>query len=60
MKNSDGHKDKGITFPSGKDQAANAANAFQMGGVDPNSVVYVEAHGTGTVAGDKVKHFLLR
>jgi len=51
--NSDGFKDKGITFPSGFDQAANALAALNAGGVNPASVSYVEAHGTGTVAGDK-------
>jgi fatty acid synthase len=51
--NSDGFKDKGITFPSGRDQAANAAAAMAAGKVSPDSIAYVEAHGTGTVAGDK-------
>ena len=46
--NSDGFKDKGITFPSGRDQAANALAALAAGGVDPSSIAYVEAHGTGT------------
>lgn len=51
--NSDGYKEKGITFPSGVDQAENARCAFRSSGVDPSSITYVEAHGTGTVAGDK-------
>lgn len=51
--NSDGYKEKGITFPSGHDQCSNARMAFASAGVDPASIKFVEAHGTGTVAGDK-------
>ena len=51
--NSDGNKEKGITYPSGKDQAVNARRAFNSAGVNPESITYIEAHGTGTTAGDK-------
>jgi acyl transferase domain-containing protein/NADPH:quinone reductase-like Zn-dependent oxidoreductase/NADP-dependent 3-hydroxy acid dehydrogenase YdfG len=50
--NSDGFKDKGITFPSGTQQYENAKMAFRRAGVSPDSIGYIEAHGTGTVAGD--------
>ncbi len=50
--NSDGFTAKGITFPSGRDQAANARAAFQAAQILPEAIGFVEAHGTGTVAGD--------
>lgn len=50
--NSDGYKEKGITFPSGEDQAINAWKAFNSANINPESIKYIEAHGTGTIAGD--------
>jgi acyl transferase domain-containing protein/NADPH:quinone reductase-like Zn-dependent oxidoreductase/acyl carrier protein len=50
--NSDGFKEKGITFPSGTQQFVNATKAFSIAGVSPDTIGYIEAHGTGTVAGD--------
>eukprot|EP01032_Pedospumella_encystans_P021064 gene21064-23907_t len=50
--NSDGYTAKGITFPSGRDQADNARAAFKAAALSPQAIGYVEAHGTGTVAGD--------
>ncbi|XP_043288036.1 fatty acid synthase [Venturia canescens] len=50
--NVDGHKDKGITFPSGPMQNRLMREIYAESGIDPREVVYVEAHGTGTKAGD--------
>ena len=50
--NSDGHKEKGVTFPSGPRQGQLLEETYQKAGVDPKDVVYVETHGTGTQAGD--------
>ena len=50
--NSDGFKEKGITYPSGTQQYENAKMAFRRAGVSPDTIGYIEAHGTGTVAGD--------
>ncbi|XP_062589750.1 fatty acid synthase-like [Saccostrea cucullata] len=50
--NSDGHKEQGITFPSGEIQKRLLYDVYEEAGVAPNKVVYVEAHGTGTKAGD--------
>lgn len=50
--NTDGYKDLGITYPSGKMQNALIREVYSECGVDPQDVVYVEAHGTGTKVGD--------
>ena len=50
--NSDGYKDQGITFPSGKMQNELMREVYKEAGINPNDVTYVEAHGTGTSVGD--------
>ena len=50
--NSDGFKTKGITYPSGAQQHANAILALAQADVHPDSIGYIEAHGTDTTAGD--------
>lgn len=46
--NTDGHKDQGITFPSGAVQRQLAEETFREARLRPQDVAYVEAHGTGT------------
>jgi fatty acid synthase, animal type len=46
--NIDGHKEQGITFPTGSMQRQLAQETFDEVGLRPRDVVYVEAHGTGT------------
>ena len=48
----DGHKEEGPTFPSGKQQAKLLEEVYAEADVNPHDVTYVEAHGTGTKAGD--------
>ncbi|XP_047503403.1 fatty acid synthase [Pieris napi] len=50
--NTDGHKEQGITFPSGAVQRRLAEETFAEAGLRPQDVSYVEAHGTGTKVGD--------
>jgi len=50
--NSDGFKEKGITYPSSKCQTLNMLNCIKENNIDINDVNYIEAHGTGTNAGD--------
>ncbi|CAF0706992.1 unnamed protein product [Brachionus calyciflorus] len=50
--NTDGAKEQGITFPSGKVQACLLNELYTEANVDPKLVTYVETHGTGTKAGD--------
>ncbi|XP_077868685.1 fatty acid synthase-like [Saccoglossus kowalevskii] len=50
--NTDGYKDKGITFPSGAEQKKLIKRVYKEAGIEPKDVVYVEAHGTGTKVGD--------
>ncbi|XP_045464695.1 fatty acid synthase-like [Harmonia axyridis] len=50
--NSDGYKDLGITYPSGKMQLQLIKEIYAETGIDPNQIDYIEAHGTGTKAGD--------
>lgn len=46
--NTDGNKEQGITFPSGKVQKDLILSVFEKAGMNPAEVVYIEAHGTGT------------
>lgn len=46
--NTDGHKEQGITFPSGQMQKQLIKEVYAEAGVNQADVVYVEAHGTGT------------
>ena len=39
--NSDGHKAKGITFPSGAQQCDNAQKAFKNANITPNDICYI-------------------
>uniref|UniRef100_T1H8C9 Fatty acid synthase n=1 Tax=Rhodnius prolixus TaxID=13249 RepID=T1H8C9_RHOPR len=50
--NTDGNKEQGITFPSGKVQKDLILSVFEKAGMNPAEVVYIEAHGTGTKVGD--------
>ncbi|KAK3875727.1 hypothetical protein Pcinc_019416 [Petrolisthes cinctipes] len=50
--NTDGHKNEGVTFPSGAVQQQLLQEVYTNAGVSPQQVSYVEAHGTGTKAGD--------
>lgn len=50
--NTDGYKETGITFPSGRVQKELLEEVYSEAGVNPAQVSYVEAHGTGTKAGD--------
>ncbi|XP_050680853.1 fatty acid synthase-like isoform X2 [Leptidea sinapis] len=50
--NTDGHKEQGITFPSGDVQRRLAEETFAEARLRPQDVNYVEAHGTGTKVGD--------
>lgn len=50
--NTDGNKEQGITYPSGKMQNKLIKETYEEINVNPHDVVYVEAHGTGTKAGD--------
>ncbi|VVC87707.1 unnamed protein product [Leptidea sinapis] len=50
--NTDGHKEQGITFPSGDVQRRLAEETFADARLRPQDVSYVEAHGTGTKVGD--------
>ncbi|KAK5643465.1 hypothetical protein RI129_007310 [Pyrocoelia pectoralis] len=50
--NTDGHKEQGITFPSGAMQNQLIREVCNDAGISPSEVVYVEAHGAGTKVGD--------
>lgn len=50
--NTDGHKEQGITFPSGSMQNRLIRETYAEIGINPHDVSYVEAHGTGTKVGD--------
>ncbi|KAB0795973.1 hypothetical protein PPYR_10034 [Photinus pyralis] len=50
--NTDGHKQQGITFPSGAMQNKLIREVYSEVGINPAEVAYVEAHGTGTKVGD--------
>jgi len=50
--NSDGYKEQGVTYPSGKMQKKLIELVFQDAKLDPLDVTYVETHGTGTRVGD--------
>lgn len=50
--NFDGHREKGITYPSGIIQQQLLTEFYSNLGIDAATINYVEAHGTGTVVGD--------
>ncbi|NWX54169.1 FAS synthase, partial [Promerops cafer] len=50
--NTDGFKEQGVTFPSGKMQEQLVRSLYKESGVKPEEVEYIEAHGTGTKVGD--------
>ena len=54
MKN-DGSAKVGYTAPSVEGQAATAAQALAMAGVNPETISYVECHGTATPVGDPIE-----
>ncbi|MEJ6022289.1 type I polyketide synthase [Ramlibacter sp. PS4R-6] len=53
--NNDGYGKAGYLAPSVDGQAAAAAEALAVAGVEPGTVSYVEAHGTGTPVGDPIE-----
>jgi len=50
--NTDGAKEQGITYPSGRIQSQLLREIYAESDIDPSLVTYVEAHGTGTKVGD--------
>ncbi|XP_055839922.1 fatty acid synthase isoform X2 [Episyrphus balteatus] len=50
--NTDGNKEQGITYPSGKMQNKLIKETYEEINLNPHDVAYVEAHGTGTKVGD--------
>uniref|UniRef100_A0A8C3V264 Fatty acid synthase n=1 Tax=Catharus ustulatus TaxID=91951 RepID=A0A8C3V264_CATUS len=50
--NTDGFKEQGVTFPSGKMQEQLVGSLYRESGIKPEEVEYIEAHGTGTKVGD--------
>nr|KAG5704186.1 hypothetical protein BaRGS_009716 [Batillaria attramentaria] len=50
--NTDGNKERGVTFPSGEVQKQLLQRVYSEACISPATVAYVEAHGTGTKAGD--------
>uniref|UniRef100_A0A674MU67 Fatty acid synthase n=1 Tax=Takifugu rubripes TaxID=31033 RepID=A0A674MU67_TAKRU len=50
--NTDGYKEQGVTFPSGKMQQRLVRSLYQEANISPEEVEYIEAHGTGTKVGD--------
>jgi fatty acid synthase len=50
--NTDGYKERGVTYPSALIQEELLREVYEEAGVLPSKVSYVEAHGTGTPAGD--------
>lgn len=50
--NSEGYKDRGITYPSSEQQQKLLNGFYEECGINPASVDYVEPHGTGTSIGD--------
>jgi acyl transferase domain-containing protein len=53
--NNDGYGKAGYLAPSVDGQAAAAAEALAVAGVEPGTVNYIEAHGTGTPVGDPIE-----
>ncbi|XP_075558776.1 fatty acid synthase-like isoform X2 [Dermacentor variabilis] len=49
--NTDGFKEKDVSFPSADVQAKLLRDVYTEANVDPREIVYVEPHGTGTKAG---------
>jgi fatty acid synthase len=45
--NSDGYKNKGITYPSREMQTQLMEQFYEEIGIEPSSLDYLEAHGTG-------------
>lgn len=50
--NTDGHKEQGVTFPSGQMQQRLVSALYEEAKISPDQVEYIEAHGTGTKVGD--------
>ncbi|GFR04445.1 fatty acid synthase, partial [Trichonephila clavata] len=53
--NTDGYKDKGITYPSIEMQKRLFQEIYQECKLSPSQISYIETHGTGTVVGDPVE-----
>jgi fatty acid synthase len=50
--NTDGYKERGVTYPSAMMQEELLIEVYEEAGIDATEVSYIEAHGTGTPAGD--------
>lgn len=50
--NCDGHKQEGITYPSGRIQQKLLSEFYDDVEIDPSNLAYMEAHSTGTIVGD--------
>ena len=52
--NQDG-KTNGITAPSSRSQTDVQLSAYELAGINPDSISLIEAHGTGTALGDPIE-----
>lgn len=53
--NNDGAQKLGFTAPSVQGQVEAIQKAYQVSGIDPETISYIEAHGTGTLLGDPIE-----
>src|SRR4029079_1591028 len=53
--NNDGSGKVGYLAPSVDGQAAAMVEAYQVAGVNPDTIGYIECHGTGTYMGDPIE-----
>ncbi|WP_169513067.1 condensation domain-containing protein [Bacillus fungorum] len=53
--NQDGGRSTGITAPSSGAQTEVITRAWELAGIEPETVSYIESHGTGTQIGDPIE-----